>query len=164
MAGPTAQRASSACVIANQSGTGPAQRNQIIMGTPEFPARLSVQPSMNATVPLLLLGVAVLPLTAADLPTYPTKPGVYETNGWKYEYAIHLKGSRSESRTGRLFFNGREITASHGAVTNTPLGRFRFHQWAYERGWLNTLTRDYPVFDEAGSGPRDAWRQTGQRK
>jgi hypothetical protein len=114
---------------------------------------------MNGILLLLLLGGALLPLRAADLPTYPTKPGVYETNGWKYEYIVAAKGSRSESRTGRLYCAGREITASHGTVTNTPLGRFRFHQRSYNHGWLNTLTYDYPVFDEHGSISRHAFAE-----
>jgi hypothetical protein len=81
---------------------------------------------------------------------YPTKPGVYRHKGWRYVYEIESPGTRSERRTGRLFLEDREITGLAGEILEEHLGRFvYFGTHGYNRGWLNTLTYDRPVFEAA---------------
>ena len=83
---------------------------------------------------------------------YPTKPGVYRHKGWRYEYAVEAVGTRSERRIGRLFLEEREVTGTPGELLEEFLGRFvYFGGTGYNRGWLNTLTYERPVFDDAGS-------------
>jgi hypothetical protein len=82
----------------------------------------------------------------------PAKPGVYRHKGWRYEYSVEAGGTRSERRVGRLFLEDREITGTPGELLEEFLGRFvYFGPGGYNRGWLNTLTYDRPVFDDAGS-------------
>jgi hypothetical protein len=82
---------------------------------------------------------------------YPTKPAVYRHKGWRYEYAVEAAGTKSERRMGRLFLDEREVTGSPGELLEEFLGRFvYFGSSGYNRGWLNTLTYDRPVFDDAG--------------
>jgi hypothetical protein len=83
---------------------------------------------------------------------FPTKPGVYRHKGWRYEYVVEDRGTRSERRIGRLFLEEREIIGQAGELLEEFLGRFvYFGASGYNRGWLNTLTQDRPVFDADGS-------------
>jgi hypothetical protein len=83
---------------------------------------------------------------------FPTKPGVYKHKGWRYEYTVENSGTRSEKRVGRLFLGGEEVKGAPGEILEEHLGRFVwFGVNGYNRGWLNTLTYDRPVFDNAGS-------------
>jgi hypothetical protein len=83
---------------------------------------------------------------------FPTKPGVYRHKGWRYDYTVEERGTRSERRVGRLFLDEREVTGARGELLEEFLGRFvYFGTSGYNRNWLNTLTYDRPVFDGAGS-------------
>ena len=79
---------------------------------------------------------------------FPVRAGVYVNDEWTYKYDVQREGLRSERRIGRLYRGGRLITARIGSVTNTPVGIFCF--FSASGGWLNTLSGDRPVFDEAG--------------
>ena len=84
---------------------------------------------------------------------FPTKPGSYALDGWRYQYTVTAPWTRSERRTGRLYEGGAEITGSLGEIRETPLGRFAFfgrNGQRYNAGWLNTMTYDRPVFDPDG--------------
>jgi len=79
---------------------------------------------------------------------YPTKPVVYRHKGSRYLYEIQDAGTKSERRTGRLFLDDHEITGSTGEILEEYLGKFvYFGMTGYNRGWLNTLTYDRPVFE-----------------
>jgi hypothetical protein len=79
---------------------------------------------------------------------FPTKPGEYRHKGWRYVYEVEAPGTRSERRTGRLFLEGREIIGFAGEILEEYLGKFvYFGTSGYNRGWLNTLTYDRPVFE-----------------
>ena len=79
---------------------------------------------------------------------YPTKSGVYRHKGWRYVYEVEAPGTRSERRIGRLFLEDREISGFAGEILEEYLGRFvYFGTSGYNRGWLNTLTYDRPVFE-----------------
>ena len=83
---------------------------------------------------------------------FPTKLGVYRHKGWRYEYIVEDRGTRSERRIGRLFLEEREVTGAPGELLEEYLGRFLYFGTAgYNRGWLNTLTADRPVFEADGS-------------
>ena len=83
---------------------------------------------------------------------FPSKPGVYRHKGWRYEYIVENRGTRAERRIGRLFLEQREVTGAHGELLEEYLGRFLYFGTAgYNRGWLNTLTADRPVFEADGS-------------
>ena len=80
---------------------------------------------------------------------YPTKPGTYRHKGWRYEYSVEAAGTRSERRTGRLFLEDREVSGQVGEILEEFVGRFvYFGDTGYNRGWLNTLTYDRPVFEK----------------
>ena len=88
--------------------------------------------------------------------THPTKVGVYSLGHWSYRYSIRSAGTRSEGRTGRLFYDGSEIKGTTGSVLTTPLGRFAYfadpgeiHGWGCF-GWLMTLTYDEPLWASDG--------------
>lgn len=79
---------------------------------------------------------------------FPTKPGRYQEGVWEYVYKVRAPGTRSETRTGILKQNGKEVSGEPGQVLDTPLGKFKFHETRYDKGWLNTLTYDRPVFPD----------------
>jgi hypothetical protein len=87
---------------------------------------------------------------------FPTEPGIYESQAWRYQYSIELSGTRSERRVGELFENGMRLEDAPGQILETPLGRFAFFAFPYNQGWLNTLTYDRPVFTEDGRLTKDA--------
>lgn len=87
--------------------------------------------------------------------TYPTKPGVYHYKGWRYVYEIEAGGTPCECRIGRLFLGDQEIPGSLQRLVKTTGrdGEFvqafaYFGDTGYNRGWLNTLTSDQPVFEQ----------------
>jgi hypothetical protein len=90
--------------------------------------------------------------------THPTKPGTYVVGDWRYEYSVTNARTRSEGRSGKLFFAGKELFAPLGTVVTTPVGRFVFLPlppgvkkiWG-EDGWLQTGCYDEALFDERGS-------------
>lgn len=87
-----------------------------------------------------------------DAAAYPTKAGIYRHKGWRYEYTIENGGTRSERRIGRLFLDDDEVIGKAGELRQESFGRFiYFGTTGYNRGWLNTLTYDEPVFDDSGS-------------
>jgi serpin B len=110
------------------------------------------------TVPLFALVIAAVAYgtleSAAEesrgprLCDFPTRPGTYEAGEWEYTYAIESPGSRSETRIGALKQAGKAVAGKKDEVLDTPLGRFKFHDARYNKGWLNTLTFDTPVFKE----------------
>ena len=83
-------------------------------------------------------------------PDFPTKPGTYTSGDWEYTYTIEHEGTRSEKRVGALCRSGSEVTGSVGEFKETPLGNFLWFESEWNRGWLNTLTRDGPVFGDDG--------------
>ena len=103
-----------------------------------------------------LLALLVLTLAAAARPDepkgkpcdFPTKPGTYKAEGWEYTYTITAKGTRSEKRVGVLKKDGKEVAGKEGEEMETLLGKFKFYATMYNKGWLNTLTYDKPVFQE----------------
>ena len=99
---------------------------------------------------------AVAALSAADPKKgkpcdFPTKPGKYEAGGWQYTYEIQAPKTRSEKRIGTLKKGGKEVAGKMGDVMETPLGKFKYYDTMYNKGWLNTLTYDKPVFPEDGA-------------
>lgn len=106
-----------------------------------------------AVLVLLPLAGCTLDGTVAE---YPTESGTYKNDGWKYVYSIEFEGTRSEARIGKLYQNGKEVSAPLGTIKSTPVGRFMHcsHQdsdQGFNRGWLNTSTYDKPVFEQDGS-------------
>jgi hypothetical protein len=90
---------------------------------------------------------------------FPTKPGEYIHKQWKYVYEIQNPGTRSEVRIGRLTLEGKPLVGEPGELLEELFGRFiYFSDRGWNRGWLNTLTYDRPVFDKDGN-PTDEARQ-----
>jgi len=54
-----------------------------------------------------------------------SQEGLYQSGPWAYEYAVHLKGSRSEGYYGTLSFQGKEVPepANLNDYYETPWGR-----------------------------------------
>ncbi len=75
--------------------------------------------------------------------THPTKPGLYLTSDWKYEYKVW--GDNLKHSQGILTHKGLQIFQPMGTVLDTPLGRFmsfdnrRGGQIGYNTGWLMTV-------------------------
>lgn len=78
---------------------------------------------------------------------YPTLPGTYQIGAWEYSYAIEAPGTRSEKRVGVLKRDGSAVPGQAEKILETPLGRFRYFEQMYSRGWLNTLSYDRAVFE-----------------
>lgn len=92
--------------------------------------------------------------SGAAAAAFPTKEGSYVAAGWRYDYAILARGSRSERRIGTLLHDGVVLGGAPGDVRETPLGRFAYfglEPGHYNVGWLNTMTYDTPVFGADGA-------------
>jgi hypothetical protein len=88
---------------------------------------------------------------------FPTKPGEYIHKQWKYVYEIQNPGTRSEVRIGRLLLEGKPVVGKPGELLEELFGRFiQFGDRGWNRGWLNTLTYDRPVFDKDGNPTDEA--------
>ena len=94
--------------------------------------------------------------------SFPTKPGIYESQAWRYQYSIKSFGTWSEGRIGELFEKGIPLGGAPVEVLETPLGRFAFFALSYNRDWLNTLKYDRPVFTEDGTLTEDAQSYVSQ--
>lgn len=103
----------------------------------------------------LFLALTALGLRAGSPPaaSFPTRPGIYAGDVWRYDYSVTAPSTRSERRIGRLFWKGDEMTGAIGEVRTTSLGQFAYFgrdPKAYNRGCLNTLAYDRPVFGPGG--------------
>jgi len=88
---------------------------------------------------------------------FPTRPGEYTHKQWKYVYEIQNPGTRSEIRIGKVFLEGKPVTGATGELLQELFGHFiYFGDRGWNRGWLNTLTYDRPVFDAEGNLTDDA--------
>ena len=67
-------------------------------------------------------------------------------------YVITNKGTRSETRIGKLYQHGALVTGKIGQIRSTAVGVFTLFPAArYNRGWLNTRTYGRPVFRPDGT-------------
>jgi hypothetical protein len=110
---------------------------------------------------LLLLGCSVwadeVIRAKPNAAGFPTKPGEYIHKQWKYVYEIQHPGTRSEVRIGRIILDGKPLTGESGELLQELFGHFiYFGDQGYNRGWLNTLTYDRPVFDAEGNLTEEA--------
>jgi len=120
---------------------------------PEPPRKVTGPLTAAVALALICLAVGVVGfLRLRGGPAgFPTAPGTYEADGWRYTYVVEGKGTRSERRIGTLFRDGKQVTGDVGDTQETPLGRFAlFPAGAYDSGWVNTRTYDRPVFDSSG--------------
>ena len=100
--------------------------------------------------PLILAGVSCGRGGGGKRPDFPTKAGTYTSGDWEYTCTIEHEGTRSEKRVGALRHGGSEVTGSVGEFKETPLGKFLWFESEWNRGWLNTLSGDRPVFADDG--------------
>lgn len=105
-----------------------------------------------------LLAIVLLASTwpcqaVADPVPFPTKPGSYSHQEWKYTYQILHPGTRSEQRIGTLFFQGKQVKGGIiGELLDEPIGKLcDFGETGFNRGWLNTLTGDRAIIDKDGN-------------
>ena len=108
-------------------------------------------------ITLLIFYTASFMCGYSEVVNFPTNTGEvahreskvikFTHNEWEYVYEIQSKGTRSEKRIGRLYQNGKEVKGEIGDLCQKPIGIFvYFGESGYNRGWLNTMTRDQKVF------------------
>jgi len=69
--------------------------------------------------------------------------------GWDFQYEVNLPGTRSESITGRLLYNGIELPKDFMHVI-TPIGEYMFHSLGYSERpikWLPAALREDGKYD-----------------
>jgi len=100
---------------------------------------------------------------AADTKVDTGKSGVYASGKWRYEYAIMLKGSRSERRRGNLTYDAKPITgAAELDRINTPWGVMQYfgEENRWNSGWLLKTTYDGAIDEKKGGmlpDPESQW-------
>lgn len=75
---------------------------------------------------LLFLAIST---SRADTPSAQSSDKVIKKDGWELHITYRAKGTRSEGRNGRLFFNSKEIIGQkQGELISTPLGEIKYFQ------------------------------------
>ncbi len=89
-----------------------------------------------------LLPVPVMLAMGKDINPYKT--ATLKNGDWAYECILRARGSRSETRIGKLTFGGKEVDGKAGQWMVTPWGVMQKFSGRYTKGWLTMGTFGRP--------------------
>ena len=108
-----------------------------------------------AVLTILMLTAATILAASKPVKIDTKKSGVYTHGKWRYEYRIAAAGTRSETRYGKLFYDGNPIIANKFDRIKTPWGMMQYfgparetfhcHLHIHNIGWLLKKTYDSPI-------------------
>jgi len=100
-------------------------------------------PSQPTSEQPALLPVPVVLAMGKDINPYKT--ATHKNGDWAYECTIRARGSRSETRIGKLTFDGKAVDGKQGQWMVTPWGVMRKFSGSYTKGWLTMGTLGGPL-------------------